>query len=144
MISVDLVIKNSKLVIPKVGVVSAGVAVNEGKVVAIASDPNLPRASREIDAQGNYVFPGVIDTHTHFGAPIGDENATGPGSWARGWRYQTRRPAVGGVTTVVNMTRASYFKTIAGAEKITDNDSFMDIFEKAKDIAEHLGASSFQ
>ena len=64
---VDSIIRNGKIVSPA-GVIQAGIAVDGGKIVAVASDTALPEAKRTIDAQGNYVIPGVIDVHTHLGA----------------------------------------------------------------------------
>jgi len=64
-VSVDIVIKNCK-VVNAYGTVSAGVAIDEGKIMAVARDANLPKADRVIDARGKYVIPGAIDPHTHF------------------------------------------------------------------------------
>jgi len=64
--TVDVVIKNCRVVSPE-GISAAGVAIDDGVIVAIASDPNLPEAKRTIDAKGNYLLPGIIDAHTHFG-----------------------------------------------------------------------------
>ena len=68
---VDLVIKNGHLVIPKQGIIDAGIAVEDGKIVAICSEPNLPKSDKIIDAEGKYVLPGVIDPHTHYGHTYG-------------------------------------------------------------------------
>ncbi len=63
---VDLVIKNGKIVTP-FEVISAGIAINKGKIVAIAGESFLPDAKRAIDAKGNYILPGVVDSHLHLG-----------------------------------------------------------------------------
>lgn len=64
--AVDTVIKNCKVVSPE-GIIPEGVAINGGKIVAIADDAYLPEAEKTIDASGKYVIPGVIDAHVHYG-----------------------------------------------------------------------------
>lgn len=88
---VDIIIKNCKIVSPA-GIIQAGVAIKGGKIVAVASDASLPEASRTVDAQGNYVLPGIIDTHTHLGdkRPLQEDVKDTIGA------------AFGGVTTVGN------------------------------------------
>lgn len=71
---VDIVIRNGKVVTPY-GLVIGGLAVSGEKIVAVASDGELPDAQQVHDAQGNYILPGVIDPHVHLcsdqpGTPI--------------------------------------------------------------------------
>ena len=68
---VDTVIKNCIIVSPR-DIFSAGIAINNGKIVAVADDTALPEARKIIDARGNHVLPGIIDTHTHpgYGHPL--------------------------------------------------------------------------
>lgn len=61
---VDLAIYNGKISIQN-AYITAGIAVNEGKIVKIAKKTNLPSASEKIDAQGKFILPGLIDVHTH-------------------------------------------------------------------------------
>ena len=49
---VDSVIKNCKVVTPE-GTVSAGIAIDRGKIVAITRDEHLPPAKKVIEAKGN-------------------------------------------------------------------------------------------
>ncbi len=88
--TVDLVIKNARLVFPS-GVQEGGVAVDEGKIVAIAKTPNLPQASKVIDAKNHFVMPGAVDGHTHIG-----------GKYLLEQDFKTETPgaAAGGVTTI--------------------------------------------
>jgi len=51
-LSVDMVIKNARLVSPR-GITEAGVAVKDGKIAAVARDIHLPKAENVIDAKGN-------------------------------------------------------------------------------------------
>jgi dihydroorotase len=61
---VDLVVYNGKISIQS-AYITAGVAVDEGKIVKVAKKTNLPPASEKIDTQGNFILPGLIDMHTH-------------------------------------------------------------------------------
>ncbi|HCH35804.1 MAG TPA: amidohydrolase, partial [Dehalococcoidia bacterium] len=58
----DLVLKNAQLV-SSLGVTSAGVAIKEGKIIAVGGDNELPSAQEEIDCKGMLLFPGVFDPH---------------------------------------------------------------------------------
>ena len=90
---VDLVIKNAKLVSPR-GIVEAGVAVEQGKIVMIAKDHILPHGDRVLDAKGQFLLPGGVDSHTHTRIPVWleDDFTTG-----------TRAAAYGGITTIIEM-----------------------------------------
>jgi dihydroorotase/allantoinase len=94
--AVDLVVKNTTIVTPegKVGP-NAGVAVDNGKIVSVGEDTQLPEADRVVDAEGDYLAPGIIDCHIHNRAP-GLE-------YKEDWETATRAAAAGGVTTVNGM-----------------------------------------
>ena len=64
----DLLIKNGKLITPEL-VQEGNVAVKDGKIAAILAVGEEPEATRVIDAQGKFVFPGAIDTHAHLNDP---------------------------------------------------------------------------
>ncbi len=40
---------------------------DEGQIVAVGKDVLVPESARVIDAHGQYVLPGFIDSHTHLG-----------------------------------------------------------------------------
>ena len=62
----DTIIRNGKLVIPKVGIVDGDIAIENGKIAAILSPGAACEAETVIDASGKYVFPGCIDPHVHW------------------------------------------------------------------------------
>ncbi len=74
----------------------ADVAIEGGKVVALAA--NLPRenAGRLIDAKGKYVMPGGIDVHTHLDMPFGGTTS------ADDFETGTRAALFGGTTTLID------------------------------------------
>jgi dihydropyrimidinase len=95
--TVDTVIKNGLVVTPE-GTFAGGIAMDGGRIVAVTTDDALPDGREVIDAGGNHVTPGFIDTHTHQGLfhPFQSE--------IRGQSYFAAR---GGVTTFVGTDKAT-------------------------------------
>ena len=61
-----MIIRNGNVVL-KDRVEKLDILVEDGKIVKLAQ--NLPAAENEIDADGKYVFPGLIDMHVHLREP---------------------------------------------------------------------------
>jgi D-hydantoinase len=79
-----------------------GIAINDGKIVAIGKESNLPDADRIIDAKGCFVLPGPIDAHVHMGDPWEAPDkalAMKREDFASG----TMAAAAGGITTIIEM-----------------------------------------
>ncbi|SEH17977.1 allantoinase [Natronorubrum sediminis] len=93
--TVDLVVSNCTVVTPAGRTPDAGVAVEDGEIVAVSRSDQLPDADRELDGDGNVLVPGPIDCHIHNREP-GLE-------YKEDWESATRAAAAGGVTTVVGM-----------------------------------------
>jgi len=91
---VDLVIYDGKISVQNV-YITAGVAVDEGKIVKVAKKTNLPQASEKIDAHGNFILPGFIDAHTH----LRDQKQAYEETFTTG----TAAAAVGGITLCLDM-----------------------------------------
>jgi len=68
---VDKVFKNGKIVTPH-SVFRGGIAVNDGRIVAIGADIVMPQGETVLDLGGKVVLPGIIDNHVHFGSRVGD------------------------------------------------------------------------
>ena len=102
----DLILHNGLIVTPG-GVIEGGVAVADGKIVAVGGDAFLPDGERQIDLAGKHVLPGVIDPEVHLGShrPLGDD-----------FRTETRAAAAAGVTTW-GLQLTSLFIT-GGADKV--------------------------
>jgi D-hydantoinase len=124
MMPVDSVITNGKIVSPS-GIIQAGVAIDDGKIVAIAAEGNLPEAERTIDAHGNYVLPGIIDVHTHLGNkhPLKEDVKDTIGA------------AFGGVTTVGNFLglgnepgKGSYTEGFERWKETWEEGALIDVF----------------
>jgi allantoinase len=101
----DTVIRGG-VVVTLDGVVSADVAIVDGRVAAVA--PELgERGREEIDAAGLHVLPGAVDAHVHFNEP-------GRAGW-EGFDTGTRAAAAGGTTTVVEMPLNAHPPTVDAA-----------------------------
>lgn len=109
----ELVLKNGLVVTPEAEF-QGGIAVDEGRIVAVGADSALGSGRREIDLQGKILFPGVFDPHIHFG--IGDK--IGDESMAEDFLHDTRDCLVGGVTTIATTT-------------LIGRDPLNDLFDRA-------------
>jgi dihydroorotase-like cyclic amidohydrolase len=87
----DIVVEGGTLVIPGVGTLRAGVAVEGGRIIAVAQDGDLPAARERVDACGKFVFPGFFDPHIHLGQVL---------SFDEECETETRAALAGGITTV--------------------------------------------
>lgn len=87
-------IQNGLLVLPE-GIKQGELLVQDGIIAAIKNKIHAP-AHRVVDAKGCYVFPGFIDTHTHFDL---DLPAT---STADNFITGSKAALVGGTTTVLD------------------------------------------
>jgi dihydropyrimidinase/dihydroorotase len=97
--AVDLRVINARVVTPSETIVG-GVAADDGKIVAVGSERTLPDADRTIDAAGNWLVPGFIDPHVHWGLSRYEfEYHEG---LEHDFETETRGAVHGGVTTVVN------------------------------------------
>ena len=91
----DLLVHGGR-VVTHTGEFYGGVAVSDGKIVAIGTRDALPSAHREIDLDGRVLMPGVIDPHCHLGVNY---------SYDEDMRTETAAAAAGGVTTVLLFIR---------------------------------------
>ena len=91
----SILIQNGTLVLPQ-GPVAADLRIEGDKIVEIG--PHLPvGGSQVVDAAEKLVFPGFIDTHTHFEMNKGLPNET-----ADDWRIGSMAALAGGTTTVLD------------------------------------------
>lgn len=131
-LSVELVLKNGRIVTPE-GIFPGGVAINEGKIVVVAGDPNLPVGDRTIDVGGKHILPGVVDPHTH----------PGKRDFATDIQNESSVATIGGTTTmgaIIKSSRmgsgwsndpprqVSYKETFPAAKKAVEDGAVIDIF----------------
>ena len=115
---VDIRVSNAKVVTPS-GTVLGGVAVSDGRIVSIGSHDTLPPAKTEIDAQNNYLIPGLIDPHVH----LGRRTRGYPDQLEVEFETESRGAAHGGVTTFINFIEQ-------GDRYIPDLDFFVGVGER--------------
>ncbi len=105
--TVDLVLKNAK-VFTFHGIITGGVAVDNGKIVKLSKEPEIFRADEVIDAKGFLLLPGLIDSHVH----MRDLQL----SYKEDFYTGSCAAAAGGITTVIDMPntapRTSSFKAL--------------------------------
>jgi dihydropyrimidinase len=95
----DLLIKNGQVVTPQ-GAGAWEIAVQDGKIAAVAAPGTFREATRVIDAAGKIVVPGGVEPHTHLAHriqmhPDDDLHTLGPEDDSRGMAF-------GGTTTHVD------------------------------------------
>ncbi|MEH0018089.1 MAG: allantoinase AllB [Desulfobacter sp.] len=117
----DLVVKNGTIV-RSGAMLKADVAVQDGKIVAIADSITEP-ANQTIDAAGKLVFPGAVDCHAH----LNDPGYT----WREDFEHGSAAAAVGGTTTIIDMPlqntpALTSAKIFADKEAAIKNRSFVD------------------
>jgi dihydroorotase len=93
-LQVDTVLYNAKIFI-RGNIVDAGLAIDEGKIVKIAKETNLPPASKRTNLKGNITLPGLIDSHVH----LRDQQLAYKEDFFTG----TAAAAAGGVTLAIDM-----------------------------------------
>ena len=120
----DLRVVNARVVTPS-GTVHGGVAAADGRVVAVGTD--LPDADRTVDADGNYLVPGFVDPHVHWGLSRYEFEDYHEGL-AHDFETETRGAVHGGVTTVVNflLQREPYLPDMEFFREVGAENSYID------------------
>jgi dihydroorotase len=93
--TVDLVIKNGKIVTHNTTYEGVGIAIQDGKFAAIVDEHLLPEAKQTLDAEGLHILPGIMDCHVHFRQPGLEYKAE--------WATDSVAAIHGGVTFVCDM-----------------------------------------
>ena len=144
---VDLVLCNGKIDI-KETIITAGVAIDEGRIIKIAKKTNLPSASENIDLEGCFILPGLIDAHTH----LRDQRQ----SYEEDFSSGTAAAAAGGITLCLDMpnnepvtmdSRSLRERMRTAKNKILTNVAFYSAFpEYSKEIPHvvEAGAVAFK
>ncbi len=90
----DLIVKNGKIVTES-DTYTADIGVKDKKIVKIAKSIDDP-ADKIINAKGKYVFPGMIDVHTHLHMPFMGAFSTDD------YKSGTIAAACGGITSIID------------------------------------------
>ena len=98
----DLIITNAQVVRPSLDRTDLGIdiGVSAGRIAAL--EPGLAQSAQGpvVDAKGSFIFPGLVDAHTHMGiyAPLAEDAVS-----------ESRAAAFGGTTTVINYMRTGQY-----------------------------------
>lgn len=122
-----LLIKNAKLISNGIEVVK-NILIDKGKIAKIGS--GLMIADEIIDAEKNFVIPGMIDCHVHFRGP-GTEHK-------EDWKTGSYAAAKGGVTTVLDMPNVPPILSSGDLEKLKRKQAK----ESVVNYGFHFGCSS--
>lgn len=85
---------------------NADIMIDKGKITAISDRLFPEKDDYVIDANGQYIFPGGIDVHTHLAWPF--QSAGTADDFVSG----TRAAAAGGITSIINFTKPKKGQTI--------------------------------
>ncbi len=88
---IDTLIINGKVVTHDEVFEGANIGISDGRIAFVGTQDVRPTAVETIDARGNYVLPGIVDAHCHFGVP--------GQSFEDCVLKETKAAAFGGVTT---------------------------------------------
>jgi len=131
---VDLVVRNAR-VVTESGVTRGGVAASDGTIRAVGADSTLPRGDREIDADGKFLLPGIIDPHVH----LGRRDYPYREGLEVDFETETRGAIHGGVTTLLNFLEHedSYLPHLDFFRRVGEENSYVDFSHHAVISREH-------
>jgi dihydropyrimidinase len=120
--NVDLLVENGIMVIPKGGFFKGCLGIVGEKIVGIYDSPQGITAREKIDARGNYILPGLVEPHVHYGYR---------GNLEGHFRMETASAALGGITTVIPFYRdyeypTSLYENIPSVKTIGERNSYID------------------
>jgi len=103
----EIVIKNAVILTASHGTIKNGsIYIKDGKIAAVGESVNAPSGATVIDAQGKYLTPGIVDSHSHIALDDDVNEATSPVTphmmMKDAFDYQDKaiyRALAGGVTT---------------------------------------------
>jgi dihydropyrimidinase len=128
--TLDLAVVNGTVVLGS-GRYRVAVGVIDGRVAMLAPEELLPPARETIDAKGNFVLPGIVDSEAHPGCYVPFEYDM---------RTESRAAACAGVTTwgiqaPVTRLGTEPFKEVVGRSDVV---SFHEAFPSAKRVIESV------
>jgi dihydroorotase (multifunctional complex type) len=117
-----MLIKNGNAVIPYVGIRREDIGIKDGIIAALAEEIDQSQGDEIVDAKGMFIFPGVVDPHTHMGTTL---------PFMEDFESETISAAYGGVTTLLTTLKLDAFSQKAAP----DENVFWDIVEKTNELS---------
>jgi dihydropyrimidinase len=120
--NVDLLVENGVIVIPKGNLFKGCLGIIGEKIVGIYDSPRGISAREKIDASGNYILPGLVEPHVHYGYR---------GNLNGNFRTETASAALGGITTVIPFYRdiqnpLSLYENLPWVKSVGEENSYID------------------
>ena len=122
----DLAVINGTVVLGG-GKYRIGIGVKDGKVALLAPEEMMPEAKETIDAKGNYVLPGIVDSEAHPGCYVPFEYDM---------RTESKAAACAGITTWGIQAPTTRLGTKPFKEVVSKSDvvSFNKTFPSGKEV----------
>lgn len=110
------------------------ILIQDERIINLSTHIESPDQADIIDASGKWIFPGVIDPHTHMGIPI--KNGTSADTFASG----SRSALHGGVTTILD------FSVLGAGQTLHESlDQRMELAgESLCDVGIHVNITRFE
>lgn len=102
-----LVVQNANLLTVTKGTVKGSMVVENGKIKEIGEKVMVPPGAKIIDASGQFVLPGIIDSHSHIAADSINEGSISVSSMVR-------------IEDVLNPEDIAIYRAIAGGTTIAN------------------------
>lgn len=120
----DLLIRNTKAVLPGTGLTACSIAVKDGKIAALLAADTDIEAAEVIEAGGLVALPGAIDPHLHLGHGNSIAVPEVPGDAD----VETAAAAMGGITTFIPymLSTEPYMKTAPKVIEVTEAGARID------------------
>ena len=122
----DLVVINGTIVLGG-GRYRIGVGVKNGKVAVLAPEEMMPKAKETIDAKGNFILPGIVDSEAHPGCYVPFEYDM---------KTESKAAACAGITTWGIQAPTTRLGTKPFKEIVSKSDvvSFNQSFPSGRDV----------
>lgn len=102
-----LVVQNANILTVTKGTVKGSMVVENGKIKEVGEKVLVPPGAKIVDASGQYVLPGIIDSHSHIAADSINEGSISVSSMVR-------------IEDVLNPEDAAIYRAIAGGTTIAN------------------------
>jgi imidazolonepropionase-like amidohydrolase len=102
-----LVVQNANILTVTKGTVKGSMVIENGKIKEVGEKVMVPPGAKIVDASGQFVLPGIIDSHSHIAADSINEGSISVSSMVR-------------IEDVLNPEDAAIYRAIAGGTTIAN------------------------
>jgi imidazolonepropionase-like amidohydrolase len=102
-----LVVQNANILTVTKGTVKGSIVVENGKIKEVGEKVTVPPGAKIVDASGQFILPGIIDSHSHIAADSINEGSMSVSSMVR-------------IEDVLNPEDVAIYRAIAGGTTIAN------------------------